>query len=72
MSRTIREYKGKQYPEKSRRKIKKTKFFGWPDEKWAKGNGKDGYKRSYGHFCGMAPNYPKHILKSKKRPEPSL
>lgn len=39
-----------------KRKIKhKTpKFFGHPEDSWARLGGPDGKKRSYGHFAGMA------------------
>lgn len=33
---------------------KSPKFFGYSDEKWAKGNGKYGYGRSYGVKYGNA------------------
>ena len=34
------------------RKIKHRtkKFFGFPEDKWARGSGKNGYARSYGKF----------------------
>lgn len=67
MSRTLREFKGKKYPEKSRKKPKKTKFFGYPEDKWARGYGKNGYARSYGQNSGTSANYPKHILRTKKK-----
>lgn len=35
-------------------KHKTEKFFGYKDETWARLQGKNGRKRSYGHFLGMA------------------
>lgn len=38
------------------RKIKHNhaKFFGWKKDRWARLGGRNGKKRSYGHFAGMA------------------
>jgi hypothetical protein len=67
MSRTtVSDFKGNTYPKKSRRKLKDKKFFGWPEDNWARLGGPHGKKRSYGHFSGMAALYPKHIVKQKK------
>lgn len=35
-------------------KYRSPKFFGWSDEKWARGGGRNGYKRNYGHFCSYS------------------
>lgn len=39
-----------------KRKIqhKTPKFFGHPEDSWARLGGRHGKKRSYGHFAGMA------------------
>ena len=39
-----------------KRKIKHTspKFFGYPEDAWARLGGRNGKKRSYGHFAGIA------------------
>jgi hypothetical protein len=66
MSRTLRDHKGIEYPEKTRKKLKDKKFFGYGEDNWARLGGKDGKKRSYGHFSGMSALYPKHMVKRKK------
>mgnify|MGYP007082103532 CR=1 FL=1 len=66
MSRTKRNYKGEEYPEKTRRGSKDQKFFGWPEDNWARLGGKNGKKRSYGHFSGMSASYPKHMVRQMK------
>ncbi len=35
-------------------KHKTRKFFGWKDEGWARLGGKNGKKRSYGHYLGRS------------------
>jgi hypothetical protein len=71
MSKTIRHIKDYTYGDRDGfKKQKDKKFFGYPDDNWARLQGKDGKKRSYGHFSGMSPLYPKHIANSKRNPLP--
>jgi len=53
MARTTREFKGKEYPDKSKKKPKDRKWFGWPEDSYARLGGRNGKKRSYGHFSSM-------------------
>ena len=45
-------------------KYKTAKFFGWKDEKWARFGGKEGKKRSYGHYAGMTDSRTKNEIKN--------
>jgi hypothetical protein len=77
MSRSYHEYNGVEYPEyyrgnrKARLKGKRDrKRFVHRGDGWAtKSQGGPGNKRAYGHFTGMAADYPRHMVKSKKRGE---
>lgn len=40
-------------------KYKTSKFFGWPEDNWARLGGRHGKKRSWGHFAGMADSRSK-------------
>ena len=67
MGKTFREYKGEAVPDKSKKKVVWGKFFGYSSDAWARGMGKGGRKRSYGHFSGLAPGYPKGLYNEKKQ-----
>lgn len=66
MSRTTREFKGKQHREKSKKKPKDKKWFGWPEDSWARLGGRNGKKRSYGHFSSMGSPRSNSNYKQKK------
>jgi hypothetical protein len=73
MSKTIRHRKDYTYKDKDGpcfKKSKDKKFFGFPEDNWARLGGRWGKKRSYGHFAGMSPGYPKHLADLKKNPPP--
>ena len=84
MSRTTREFKGQEHPEKTRRSIHKDKFFGYtsgthshkegdyaPKKLFKTGWTKDGENgdfMKYGYPDGI---YPKHLVIAKKKGYPS-
>jgi hypothetical protein len=60
---------GEEFPAKSRKKQKDSKFFGYRDE--PRNGNKYGKKRSYGHFAGGAI-YPKHLANIIRNPPPDM